>query len=103
MTSTEKLKTTEELREQLRDYVAYTLTSAKGLYREPHSYGPMRLIDSMERALSLLEAAGIKADELEKVLAAIKRERWRAMTDPQAFGGAIDEAVLELVELSVGK
>ncbi|MCM2535062.1 DUF6092 family protein [Neobacillus pocheonensis] len=101
MTSMESTKTVNQILEHLHDYVAYTLTSAKGLYREPHSYGAMRIIDSMERALNLLQEAGIKDDELDNVLSSIRKERWRAMTDPQGFAKAIDESILELVDLSV--
>ncbi|WP_243356426.1 DUF6092 family protein [Bacillus litorisediminis] len=100
MTATECTKTSA-IQEQLRDYVAYTLTGAKGLYREPQSYGPMRIIDSMERALRLLQEAGIKDEELEKGLEVVRKERWRAMNDPEGFGKAIDEAILNLVNLTI--
>jgi len=100
MTNTVKNKSEEQILEHLRDYVAYTLTSAKGLYREPHSYGAMRMIDSMERAIQLLQEVGIKDEELEKVLSSVRKERWRAMTDTKEFGRAIDESVLEIVNLS---
>ncbi|WP_066316256.1 DUF6092 family protein [Bacillus sp. FJAT-29814] len=100
MTTTETTKAMA-LQEHLRDYVAYTLTSAKGLYREPLSYGPMRMIDSMERALRLLQEAGIKDDALEAGLESLRKERWRAMNDPEGFAKAIDGAVLNLVELTI--
>lgn len=101
MTSMEATKTKEEILEHLRDYVAYTLTSAKGLYREPYSYGPMRLMDSLEKALSLLQEAGIKDENLDQVLSSIRKERWRAMTDKEGFAQAIDTSILELVNLSI--
>ena len=100
MTNTVKNKSEEQILEHLRDYVAYTLTSAKGLYREPHSYGAMRMIDSMERAIQLLQEVGIKDEELEKVLSSVRKERWRAMTETKEFGRAIDESVLGIVNLS---
>jgi hypothetical protein len=101
MTNMETIKSEEQLIEKLRDYVAYSLTSAKGLYREPHSYGAMRMIDSMERAISLLQEAGIKDKALEEGLSSVRKERWRAMTDTKEFGRAIDESVLEIVNLSM--
>lgn len=103
MTNTVTSKMEEQILEHLRDYVAYTLTSAKGLYREPHSYGAMRMIDSMERAIQLLQEVGIKDEELEKGLSSVRKERWRAMTDTKEFGRAIDESVLEIVNLSRNK
>jgi Family of unknown function (DUF6092) len=103
MTNTATSKMQEQILEHLRDYVAYTLTSAKGLYREPHSYGAMRMIDSMERAIQLLQEVGIKDEELEKGLSSVRKERWRAMTDTKEFGRAIDESVLEIVNVSRNK
>jgi hypothetical protein len=104
MTSMETTtKSEEQILEHLRDYVAYTLTSAKGLYREPHSYGAMRMVDSMERALRLLQETGIKDEVLEQSLSFVRKERWRAMSDPEGFGRAIDESILELVTFSVKK
>jgi len=91
------------LQENLRDYVAYTLTSAKGLYREPHSYGPMRIVDSMEKALLLLKEAGIKDEELEGGLSVVRKERWRAMTEPEAFEKGIDAAILNLLNITTKK
>ena len=35
MTGMENIRSEEELRERLRDFVGYVLTSARGLYREP--------------------------------------------------------------------
>lgn len=103
MNNTENIKTAQLLQEHLLDYVAYTLTSAKGLYREPHSYGPMRMIDSMERALHLLKEAGIQDDALEEGLAAVRNARWKAMTEPEEFGKAMDESILNLVDITVNK
>ncbi|WP_419887053.1 DUF6092 family protein [Neobacillus niacini] len=101
MTNMATGKIEEQILEQLRDYVAYTLTSAKGLYREPHSYGAMRMIDSMERAIRLLQEVGIKDESLELGLSSVRNERWRAMTEPKEFGVAIDESVLQIVNLSM--
>ncbi|SFV09261.1 DUF6092 family protein [Alicyclobacillus macrosporangiidus] len=41
----------DALRETLRDYIGYVLTSARGLYGEPLSYGPMRMFDALEKSL----------------------------------------------------
>lgn len=103
MNTMENTKSSQQLQEHLIDYISYTLTSARGLYREPHSYGPMRMIDSMERALQLLKEAGIQDIIIEETLEEVRKERWRAMTDPAGFGKAIDESVLNLVEITVNK
>ncbi|ESU33281.1 hypothetical protein G3A_07115 [Bacillus sp. 17376] len=99
MTNMEATKTKEEVIEHLLDYVAYTLTSAKGLYREPQSYGAMRMVDAMERALRLLKEVGIEDEVLEDALSAVRKDRWRAMTDKEGFGKAIDDSILNLVNI----
>ncbi|PLS14646.1 hypothetical protein CVD28_26705 [Bacillus sp. M6-12] len=101
MTVLGPLETEQQIKEHLRDYVAYALTSAKGLYREPQSYGAMRMFDAMERALCLLQELGERDEALEEALTAVRKERWQAMTNPDAFGKAIDDSILKLVDLSM--
>lgn len=88
-------------RERLRDYVAYVLTSARGLYHEPQSYGPMRMVDSLERSLALLKEWGLTDEGLEEPLAVVRENRWRAGSDPEGFGAALDDAIARLVRLTL--
>lgn len=90
-----------EARERLRDYVAYVLTSARGLYHEPQSYGPMRMVDSLERSLALLKELGLADQGLEEPLAVMRENRWRAGSDPEGFGAALDDAIARLVRLTM--
>lgn len=55
MIDTERIVTEERIQELFRDYVAYVLISAKGLYREPHHYGPLRMYDAMEKGLRVIQ------------------------------------------------
>ncbi|MFM1652099.1 DUF6092 family protein [Brevibacillus sp. B_LB10_24] len=96
MTGMENTATKEELRRLLRDYVAYVLTSARGLYREPASYGPMRMVDAMEKSVALMRELGLADEELDETLTVIRENRWRAM-DPEGFSQALDEAIHLLV------
>lgn len=101
MTNTESRETERDRRERLLDFVGYVLTSARGFYREPHVYGPMRMVDILEKALALLRDAGVADDALDDVLAAVRQHRWRAMTEPEAFAQALDEAIMRLVRISM--
>lgn len=102
MNATDSDKVAEELRERLLDYVAYVLTSARGLLREPQSYGPMRMVDSLERSLVLLREMGLGDERLEESLKVIRENRWKAGSDPEGFAQAVDEAVNCLVGITKG-
>lgn len=98
MTITESSRNDQELRETLMDYVAYVLTSAAGLYREPLHYGPMRMVDSLEKSLKLMRELGFEDATLEAPLAVIRENRWCAGTDAKQFSNALDEAIITLVK-----
>ena len=91
----------ENLRERLRDYVAYTLTSARGLYREPISYGPMRMVDALEKVLSLLRDLGLSDSELDLPVQIVRDNRWKAGTDPEGFAYALDNGIMQLVRITL--
>ncbi|WP_126428616.1 DUF6092 family protein [Brevibacillus marinus] len=101
MTNTERIEVEGELRERLLDFVGYVLTSARGFYKEPHAYGPMRMTDILEKALVLLRDAGVTDDSLDDSLEAVRQNRWRAMTEPDEFAKALDEAILRLVRVTL--
>lgn len=89
--------------EKLHDYVAYVLTSAAGLYREPHLYGPMRLIDSLVMTLELLRLLGVSDDSIDESLADVRKKRWCAGTDSEQFSAALEKSIQRLVEVTIGK
>ncbi|WP_096185632.1 DUF6092 family protein [Evansella halocellulosilytica] len=83
--------------EQLFDFAAYVLTSAKGLYREPHGYGPMRMVDSLEKAIELMKNQGIESQELEEAMDIVRENRWQATSNTQEFAETLDKAIHKLV------
>ncbi|NRF91931.1 hypothetical protein HQN89_12995 [Paenibacillus frigoriresistens] len=101
MTDMENRLSGEEMHNRILDYVGYVLTSARALYREPHSYSPMRMVDSLEKSLNLLRDAGIKVDSVEESMIFIRENRWRVTSDPEAFANALDEAILRLVRVTL--
>ena len=91
----------EKLKELVRDHSGYVLTSAKGLYREPAHYGPLRMVGALERTLGLLKELGIADKEMEEALFFIRKEGWRALSDPLGYEAALDKSINQLVELTV--
>ncbi|HEO8422247.1 Uncharacterised protein [Mycobacteroides abscessus subsp. abscessus] len=100
MTSMESLKS-EKVIELVRDYGGYVLTSAKGLYREPEHYGPLRMIGALERTLLLLKELGIEDEEMEDALSVVRKEGWRALSDPSGYEKALDQSIHQLVDITV--
>ncbi|WP_085505770.1 DUF6092 family protein [Thalassobacillus devorans] len=90
----------EESKEGLLDFVSYVLTSTRGLYREPHSYGPMRMIDTLEKALQLLKEQGLAHESLDEVMKEVRQNRWQATSDPEAFAKSLDASINQLVKLT---
>lgn len=100
MTSTESIKS-EKVLELVRDYAGYVLTSAKGLYCEPAHYGPLRMVGALERTLLLLKELGIEDKEIEEALSIVRKEGWRALSDPSGYEKALDQSIHELVDITV--
>jgi len=103
MNSTEIDVSREELHERLMDFAAYVLTSARALYREPQSYGPMRLADTLEKTLELLRAAGVQDEAVDKAMTAVRESRPLAMTDPERFATALDRSIGRLVQATLSE
>jgi hypothetical protein len=101
MTDMERTISEDELHNRILDYVAYVLTSARALYKEPHSYSPMRMVDSLEKAIKLLGDAGVKDNSIEDSMSIIRENRWRVTSDPEAFAEALDEAIHRLVKVTM--
>ncbi|TWT03636.1 DUF6092 family protein [Planomicrobium sp. CPCC 101079] len=88
-------------KEHLLDFVGYVLTSTRGLYREPQSYGPMRMIDTLEKALMLLKEQGLEEESLDQIMGILRENRWKVTADPEAYALAIDEAIQHLVTVTL--
>ncbi|WP_145023309.1 DUF6092 family protein [Paenibacillus sp. Y412MC10] len=101
MNATETNPGAGDMRERMLDFAAYVLTSARALYREPQSYGPMRLADTLEKGLELLQDAGIRDETVEQAMAAVRESRPVAMTDPEGFAEALDRAIAVLVQATL--
>jgi len=84
------------VRSEYADLVAFILTSAHGLYKEPHSYGPMRLMDVLSRLHALCEKLGVSSEEISEIVRLIGDNRRVAFHDPERFVGVLDRAIVQL-------
>ncbi len=57
----------ELLRGKIIDLLGFLLTSAHGLFDEPKSYGPLRLVDAAGRLLEISADAGLNDDFLNSI------------------------------------
>jgi hypothetical protein len=93
---------TEELRDELLLLIGYLLTSAHGLFQEPQSYGPARLLETAGRLLDLMEEQGLLDDSLQDLRAAIDRERY-GPEDEEGFPDRVNNLALRWTESMAGR
>ena len=80
--------------EQFFDLCMYLATSAEGLKEEPKDYGPLRLLEALER-LALLGADAHEDAFLREIAEYVRMKQDLVMTDTAAFYRAIEELVIK--------
>ena len=80
--------------EQFFDLCMYLATSAEGLKEEPKDYGPLRLLEALER-LALLVAEAHDDAFLREIAESVGVKQDLVMTDTEAFYRAIEELVIK--------
>ena len=88
----------EKLRYDLLKLFCYIITSARGCIEEPKLYGPFRLIDSVERIITLLDNQGLADDFLKKERAKIEENKYLVMQDEKGFTKFLDELVIDFTK-----
>ena len=89
----------ETFKEQVFGLVCYMLTSACDLVNETKSYGPLRLIDSASRLITVLSENDISSPSLEKIQEKIEEGKLKVMEDDSEFSSFLNALVLYTVEL----
>lgn len=84
----------------LFDLFCYMSSSAKGLLDEPKSYGPLRLVESMERLIEIIEKNEFfqEKEVYSEIKEKIKEEKHTVMTDEERFEKFLDDLVQLLAE-----
>lgn len=86
-------------REDLLNYIASIVSSAKGCLKEPKIYGPFRLVDSIEMLIKLLERNNIKIDQsILKIVKEINNKKLSFMEDESSFTEMLDKVTFDLIE-----
>lgn len=84
---------------QWNELLAFCITSAIGLQEEPPIYGPLRLIDCMQRVICLGRQAGQFCDPAFSALEAyIEENKLTCMYDQAAFGNILQEIAFRLID-----
>ncbi len=80
------------------DLFCFMTTSAKGCVGEPTIYGPFRLIDSVEKIITILEKQGLTDDFLKKERKKIEEKKLVLIEDEKAFIELLDELVMDFTK-----
>jgi len=80
------------------DLLCYMSSSSKGLVDEPKLYGPLRLLESMERIIDVLEANDMSDDFYSELKEKIKDNKYLVMQDEERFVRSLDEIVKMLAQ-----
>lgn len=85
----------KKLRYELLKLYCYMITSARGCIDEPKAYGPLRLLDSVERIITLLDNQGLADDFLREKRAEIATSKFLAGQDIEKFIEFMDKLVID--------
>lgn len=75
----------EEKRLRIYDFIAYLVSSARGLLAEPQLYGPFRCLDAVSRFVQLLNDLGVRDPYLEKLKEEIDKGKYLILFDESRF------------------
>ncbi len=81
----------DSLRRSLVFYLCFLASSARGLFTEPSSYGPLRLVDACSRLIDIMEREGLSSPALDRVKTIIESGKLSVTEDRQRFAELIDE------------
>lgn len=88
------------MREEWHSILAFMIASAMGCMNEPPIYGPLRLIESMEKLIGFASDNGLEQDErLLEVMRSIEEDKSLCMYDEEAFSALLQEIGLRVTEL----
>jgi hypothetical protein len=91
------------MRERWNAIMAFMISSAMGCMNEPPIYGPLRLIESMERLIGFAGENGLEQDpRLLDVMRKIQEGKILCMYDEEAFTALLCEIGLSVTELIAG-
>ena len=87
----------EKYHEEIVQLLCYMITCARGLFDEPVSYGPLRLIESVTRLIEIIEKQKLADNELLTIKELIDQNKFLIKTNQEKFKSVLDEIVIILV------
>ncbi|MEM0233584.1 MAG: DUF6092 family protein [Candidatus Nezhaarchaeales archaeon] len=79
------MKVDEERKMRIYDFIAYLISSARGLLVEPQVYGPFRCLDAVSRFIHLLSDLGIKDPYLDELKDEVDKGKYLLLIDESKF------------------
>ncbi len=83
------------------DLFCYMSSSARGLVDEPKLYGPLRLLETMERIISVLEDKDMSNEFYTELKENIGENKYIVMQDEEKFVESIDDIVNMLAKKEI--
>lgn len=87
------------LKDRLFELVCFLIASARGLYGEPETYGPLRLTTGASQLIHIMQEAGLSDEALSDVARKIDDGRRTITKDREAGIDFLEELVIELAHL----
>lgn len=75
----------EEKKLRIYDFIAYLVSSARGLFVEPQIYGPFRCLDAVSRFIRLLSDFGIVDPYLDELRDEVDKNKYLVLIDESKF------------------
>ncbi len=75
----------EERKLRIYDFVAYLISSARGLLVEPQTYGPFRCLDAVSRFIHVLGELGVEDPYLDELRDEVERGKYLLLFDENKF------------------
>lgn len=92
------------MREEWHAILAFMIASAMGCMNEPPIYGPLRLIESMEKLIGFAADNNLEQDaRLLDVMHKIEDKKSLCMYDEEAFSALLQGVGLSVTELVAGR
>lgn len=79
------MKVDREKKLSIYDFVAYLVSSARGLLIEPQVYGPFRCLDAVSRLIHLLSDLGVRDPYLDELRDEVDKGKFLVLVDESKF------------------
>ncbi len=89
----------EGLSEELFELLSFMISSAQGLFEEPQSYGPLRLLEAAKRLVEIMEKHGLAGEAERRIRSLIEENIHLVLSSEEDFKAFVDKLVEELASI----